>query len=723
MAYTYLGTYSEMPVNIYGTALNNYYFKADVYIEQSITANTTKIKVVPKLGYTGGTGTSSTYYFSVMDSKDYHRLYIKLGHGVAEYEAPEIIKTIYHENDGTKRFTLSVTVENEHSEGANSNLNNYCMKRATINTNISLPTIPRASEFSVDGHKIGSKISIQISPYVSSFRHHVYYRFGSINWHATSGGAVATSCEFTPALSDANQIPNSIKGVCTIVVDTYNGSVLIGSKSKSFDLYVADSMYPSFDSLSLEGFDLMENSLYIAGRSNVTATIHGARGAYGSTITSYSIIGHALSTSSSSGMSGTLASGTHIYTATITDSRGRTATRTNTITVYTYVAPEISGVHFRRTNANGNDDDGGGCTKIDFNASVQNTGGANVNVKRYEIAWRYPNGDWNYGWKTGILDQYSQTISIPNSPGWDIAKSYEIMISIIDSLSTITANAFITTVKCIMNIEDGGIGIGKYHEKGTLDIGGNVYISDNAQIDGNLVAQRGITSGAGVSGTTFAQSNYGLPIEIGKYIDMHQIGSINDVDVRIEASDRRAIMIRCGNDLSQGTEIGRINNNASFIKNLNGGQFLTMEDGGRLAYDGATVPHNWRQNFTPFVYSDTGTFSSSDVVGQAVYLGDLIFVQGRIIASRGGHSGSVCIGGLPVSNAYNYPAVNFGFFGGVTGNLGNGGYDIRGYVQVGASHIILNYSNKDNNGWTALNCSHLTTGSVDINFSVIYRWR
>lgn len=252
---------------------------------------------------------------------------------------------------------------------------------------------------------------------------------------------------------------------------------------------------------------------------------------------------------------------------------------------------------------------------------------------------------------------------------------------------------------------------------------GELNAGTHIRANGEIIAQGAITSKSGVYGASFLQTNYGLPIEIGKYIDMHQAGSTTDVDVRIEASGRRAIMFKCGNDLSQGTEIGRINNNASFIKNLNGGQFLTMEDSGRLTYDGFTVPHNWRQSFTPFVYSDTGNFSSSGVVGQATYLGDLVFVQGRIIASRGGHSGSVCIGGLPVSNAYNYPAVNFGFFGGVTGNLGNAGYDIRGYIQSGASHIILNFSNKDNGGWTALNCSHLTTGNVDISFSAVYRWR
>ena len=253
---------------------------------------------------------------------------------------------------------------------------------------------------------------------------------------------------------------------------------------------------------------------------------------------------------------------------------------------------------------------------------------------------------------------------------------------------------------------------------GTLTTRGNVESKGFINSAGN------ITSHGGIFGTTFIQhsAKYGLPLEIGKYIDMHQAGSTADVDVRLEAINQRGLMIKCGNDLSQGTEIGRINNNASFIKNGKGGQFLAMEDSGRLTYDGATVPHNWRQSFTPFLYSDTGTFTSSSAVGQAVYLGDLVFVQGRVIASKGSHSGGVAIGGLPVSNSWNYPPVTIGFFGGVTSAMNSLTYGINGYVESGAGHIVLNFTLRNAN-WQQLKCDHLGTGNVDVNFSAVYRWR
>lgn len=253
---------------------------------------------------------------------------------------------------------------------------------------------------------------------------------------------------------------------------------------------------------------------------------------------------------------------------------------------------------------------------------------------------------------------------------------------------------------------------------------GELNAGTHIRANGEIIAQGAITSKGGVYGASFLQTNYALPIEIGRYIDLHNPNSTNDVDVRIDtAGTRSRIRISRGDDLSQYTEIGRNDSlNASFIKNGKGGQFLAMEDGGRLTYDGATVPHNWRQSFTPFLYADTGNFTTSSAVGQAVYLGDLVFVQGRVIASKGGHSGGVAIGGLPVSSLWNYPPVTIGFFGGVTDAMNGLTYGINGYVEGGAGHIVLNFTIR-NSGWQQLKCVHLGTGNVDVNFSAIYRWR
>ena len=251
---------------------------------------------------------------------------------------------------------------------------------------------------------------------------------------------------------------------------------------------------------------------------------------------------------------------------------------------------------------------------------------------------------------------------------------------------------------------------------GAIGAGGAITTSSTVKATGQ------VTSLSSVRGTTFTQSNYGLPIEIGKYIDMHQTSSANDVDVRLIARDRQGLQVARGDDLSRYVELGTGTDDRYFY-NSTSKKYLAMKDNGRLTYDSYTVPHNWRQNFTPFIFSDTGNFTMVEAWGDAVYLGDLVWVRGRVRGSRGGHTGTIYIGGLPVSCIGGYPALELAFFGGVTTSLGTSGFDIRAYLEGNASHAIITYSNKDTGGWHNLQCSHIITGNIDISFSATYRWR
>ena len=258
--------------------------------------------------------------------------------------------------------------------------------------------------------------------------------------------------------------------------------------------------------------------------------------------------------------------------------------------------------------------------------------------------------------------------------------------------------------------------------KNSMSTTGSITTSGAITTSSTIKATGQVTSLSSVRGTTFTQSNYGLPLEIGKYIDMHQSGSSNDVDVRLVARDRQGLQVARGDDLSRYVELGTGKDDRYFY-NSTSKKYLAMKDDGRLTYDSYTVPHNWRQNFTPFIYSATGNFTMVEQWGEAVFLGDLVWVRGRVRGSRGGHSGGVNIGGLPVSCVAGYPALNIAFFGGITTTLGSNAFEIKCYIESSASHAILNYTDKSTGGWHALQCSHLITGNIDISFSATYRWR
>lgn len=722
MAFETLGTYTGTCYNVLGEVINGFTYKATVKYEQDIVANLTRLKVATTVACTGSTGTASTFYFKLNDV-DYERKYINLGWGVS-HTTSETTTTVYHNTDGTKVYNLNLGLETEVTQGANANLNKYTLKRATINQSITLPTIPRASDFTVPTFTCGSAGAINITPVVSSFTHKVFYYFGNVS--GTISNSCTTSCSWTPSNDLAEQIPNSLNGVGSIVVDTYNGSTKVGSSSKTFTLYVNASMYPTFTALTLKGNNLL-NGYYVQGKSSVTAQIEDAAGSYGSTISSYNITGHNLSASSSSATSSILTqSGTLAYKATTTDSRGRTATKQQSIYVYPYSSPSVTFELLSRSTSDKVANEQGEYVKVIINYVITSIN--NANAKSYTLDYRVKGSNsWTSVIGNTLLTDYINTgLEITSNVKLSVASTYEFRIGVKDSYTTSYNYGEIGTVGCVLDFEQDGIGVGKYREKGMLDVAGDVYTTGSLNASGSIVAQGMLSSSSTVNGSTFVQSlsTYGThPLEIGKYVDMHQSGSTNDVDVRLEAILQRGLMIRPGNDLSQGTEVGRINNNASFIKNEKGGQFLTMEDSGRLTYDGSTVPHNWRQNFTPFIFSDTGNFNMVEGWGEAVYLGDLVWIRGRVRGSRGGHSGSVYIGGLPVSCKGGYPALDIAFFGGVTGNLGNGGFDIRAYLEGNASHCIITYSNKDTGGWHNLQCSHVTTGNMDISFSATYRWR
>jgi hypothetical protein len=92
---------------------------------------------------------------------------------------------------------------------------------------------------------------------------------------------------------------------------------------------------------------------YVQSKSRVKVTI-AATGTYGSTIKSYSSTFLGKTYTGASFTTDELASGgTRTIITTVTDSRGRTATRTATLSVLNYEAPKITTFHVARYNASG----------------------------------------------------------------------------------------------------------------------------------------------------------------------------------------------------------------------------------------------------------------------------------------------------------------------------------------------------------------------------------
>ena len=139
------------------------------------------------------------------------------------------------------------------------------------------------------------------------------------------------------------------------VIETYNGSTKIGESSEAtMILTMPLTVVPSFTSVTAAGVDLF-GSLYLQSKSSVKLTVNGAAGIYGSTIKSYSIKGDTFSYSGTDNIYTTTVlehSGDITFTATVTDSRGRTASKTVKITVTPYSSPTLK-IDAYRCNSSG----------------------------------------------------------------------------------------------------------------------------------------------------------------------------------------------------------------------------------------------------------------------------------------------------------------------------------------------------------------------------------
>ena len=496
MAYTYLNTYTGTCTNIYGRTLDNNVFKVDVYYEQSIVNNTTSLQLKPYVTKSGGQGESVTWYFKV-DGQDYYYVFCNtyVNNRVNGYtDSVWGTKTITHNADGTKTFTLDVSVETSYEQGANANLNNYCMKWGRLNVNITLPTIPRASEFTLpSSFKMGTTSTITINPHVSSFTHNVRYWFG--NTSGSIGSNISTSCNWNPPKSLAEQIPNNTYGVGTIRVETYHGGTFVGSKDKTFTLYVSDDMVPSFTGVTTTGIDLLSGE-YVQSKSKVTCSIVNATGSYGSTITNYKIIGHCLSHSHSSNASATSTTftgyGSTTYTATITDSRGRTATKTTSINIREYFKPLIIDAKAFRCDVNGNELPNGTYARVQFQGKIASIN--NVNIKNI-----YVDQVDSHRITQTEAPSYNFEYITPLVGGMVENERYYFLIGLQDSYTRVTQSLVLPVASCIMNIEKHGIGIGKYYEQGSLDVGGDIFCSSWLTASGGIETSKIVNPVSGKS--------------------------------------------------------------------------------------------------------------------------------------------------------------------------------------------------------------------------------
>lgn len=358
--------------------------------------------------------------------------------------------TVAHASDGSKTCAFAATC------GINVTLGGTYYGNVTASGSGTFNTIPRATvpTLSASSVNMGASVTINMPRASGSFDHTLTYSFGKAS--GTIGSGLGTSKTWEVPISLASQIPSGTSGTCTITCKTYNGSTLIGTKSVSFKAKVPDAIVPTISNVSIvetvSGFAARFGA-FVQGKSKVKIGIV-AVGAFGSTIKAYKTTVDGKSYSGTAPTTGTLSSGTKAVTITVTDSRGRKATATRTITVIAYSAPTIRGLSPVRALADGTANYDGQYGKIGFSYSVATIGGKNES--RYTL--EYKGRDSTEWIQIQAGTGYTLSTSILTGPVMDVDSAYDVRLSVTDYFTTTRKTVEIPTAFTLLDFNASGRG-------------------------------------------------------------------------------------------------------------------------------------------------------------------------------------------------------------------------------------------------------------------------
>ena len=524
--------------------------------------------------------------------------------------------TVNHNDDGT----ASVGISFSYSNGLNSS-GTYTTKTGSGSATVRLDTIARGSSISLSRSSatIGSdSITVNITRNSSAYKHKVKLILGDTTYLLAEN--VDTSYTFTPSMSYCNKITTATSGTATVKVETLTGTngSWIADTTKTLTLNVPSNVVPSVG-ISVVANN-QTNGVSVAGKTTFTVKPVNANGSYGSTITSYSITGGNLNSVSPNGaITDTLNAGDYTFVVKVTDSRGRTAEASKVETVHAYSSPTISARAFR-CNKDGTESSSGVYIAVNFSWEITNLANNNSNAKQYFIQYKTSSAssyttsvDWTN------LSSYSGSMTKVLSQTFSTTSSYNIQLKVKDSFGTTTSTLSVSTISALLNIEKNGVGVGKIHENGALDVAGTIYMNGQPV----MTSLERPVRGNWFKGTPSIGSD-GV-MEVGKYIDFHSSNTETaDFSVRLTTNGsmltssgplEAPIIKATGNGKSGelGTGGGDV-----YLHNTNGNSYWQFKDNGHfglpnhLVFQGSNERRIFLEGTNKGLYFNSGSFGFYD---------------------------------------------------------------------------------------------------------------
>ena len=294
--------------------------------------------------------------------------------------------TVGHNADGSKTVAVSASFNN-------ADRGTYLPTTGSCSGELKLTTIPRATVPSVDKPSLdcGSVIKFTGTSASSNFSHKLYSSWnGEEKLIATlDKGSTAVSYSYAIPTSWEKNMPDTTSVIATFILETLNGNTVIGRKSINATVQVRSGIVPTVGNPTIEDTNSISKAmgLYVQSQSCIKFTIPTS-GNQGSTITSVSTKFNGQTYSGSTFTTQAIQnSGTLSYTITVTDSRGRTATKSGSINVVAYNPPSLTNVSAKRANSGYAVDESSGTYAL-LHFKVGFTSLSNKNVTSFYIQYR-----------------------------------------------------------------------------------------------------------------------------------------------------------------------------------------------------------------------------------------------------------------------------------------------------------------------------------------------
>lgn len=369
-------------------------------------------------------GNPATHAFTVYSAGD---SWIPLGKINNGADFPWASAKITHNADGSKTISVSVNVTLWRKSGDPT-------FKITGTKSVTLTTIPRASIVAGSKGTLGIEHTLSLTRYAETFRNTLTASCG--DEAVTIGtGIQVDSVKWTPPIAwsahNTEGTTVQVKVVCT----TYSGETTIGSTDAFISFDIPDSVVPSVSAVvdDVNGYSYKYGS-YIQSKSQAEVAASGS-GAYGSTITEYSVSNGAVTKIGDLTVFDLPNTGEIKFTVTATDSRGRTATAEAKISVVAYFAPTVTILAAYRSDEDGNQDDDGAYATVVFKANIDPIEGKNSAIY---IFWRRVKG--SSSWVSKDISSYEGNYSPDGATFTDqieLDRAYEFCVTAKDDFNSI----------------------------------------------------------------------------------------------------------------------------------------------------------------------------------------------------------------------------------------------------------------------------------------------